>query len=325
MISVGAALERIKAAIGGVGPSGWDVDGLQLGDPSRAVDVVGVCHEVTEDVVQQAVEQGIGLLITYHPLLFRPVRSLVAGSGPSGRAFRLLDSGVALAVVHTRFDVAAGGTADALASAIGLTDCSGFGPSEPSQQIKIVTFVPGDHVDSLSSALADAGAGVIGDYRRCSFRVGGVGAFEPGTTTSPFIGDIEQLNLVDETRVEVVAPAGSRDAIIAALASAHPYEEPAFDVYEVVSNTGFIGRIGSWNGDLARLGIVAGEQCGHDGLRVSGDADSTVSRVAVVPGSGADFIDAARRLGADAIVTGDVSHRTSGHGCVALGDLRLGW
>lgn len=308
MISVRDALERINAAVRGVGPSGWDVDGLQLGDPVRAVNVVGVCHEVTEDVMRMAEGQGVDLLVTYHPLLFRPVTSLVAGPGPSGRALRLIESGTALAVMHTRFDVADGGTADALASALGLQDCSGFGPSESSPQIKVVTLVPADHVDSLSAALANAGAGTIGDYRRCSFRVEGIGTFEPGESASPHIGEVGALNAVEETRLEMVAPAGSRDAIIAALVSTHPYEEPAFDIYEVVSNTGFIGRIGSWSGDLAELGVLAGEQCGHDGMRVSGEPGSAISRVAVVPGSGADFIWAARRLGADAIVTGDVSH-----------------
>lgn len=308
VISVRDVIERTNETIGGAGPSGWDIDGLQLGDPDKSVAIVGVCHEVTEDVVGLARSHGIDLLVTYHPLLFRPVTSLVSGRGPSGRAFGLLDAGIALAVVHTRFDVATGGTADALAGAVGLGDVIGFGPSEAPPQIRVVTFVPADDADRVAQALAGAGAGLIGDYRNCSFRSSGTGTFEPGERTSPRIGEIGGFNTVDETRLEMIAPARSRDALIAALVSAHPYEEPAFDIYEVVSNTGFIGRIGSWSGDLAGLGAVAGEHCGQSGMRVSGDPNKKVSRVAVVPGSGSDFISAARSLGADAIVTGDVSH-----------------
>lgn len=308
MISVRDVIERINATIGGAGPSGWDIDGQQLGDPDKSVTVVGVCHEITDDVIGPAQSHDIDLLITYHPLLFRSVTSLVAGRGPSGRAFRLLDTGIALAVVHTRFDVAAGGTADALAAAIGLSAVMGFGPSEASPQIKVVTFVPGDDVDRLAQSLAGVGAGIIGDYRNCSFRSSGTGTFEPGEQTSPHIGEVGALNAVDETRLEMIAPARLRDQIVATLVSAHPYEEPAFDVYEVVSNAGFIGRIGTWNGSLSSLGERVGEHCGSDGLRISGNATGQISRVAVVPGSGAGFLAAARQLGAEAIVTGDVSH-----------------
>ena len=270
--------------------------------------MVGVCHEVTEDVVGLAQHHDIDLLLTYHPLLFRPVTSLVAGRGPSGRAFRLLDAGIALAVVHTRFDVATGGTADALAAAVGLGGVMGFGPSEASPQIKVVTFVPVADVDRVAQVLAGVGAGIIGDYQNCSFRIAGTGTFEPGERTSPYSGEIGALNTVDETRLEMIAPAGLRDQIVATLVSAHPYEEPAFDVYEVVSNTGFIGRIGTWSGSLSSLGELVGEHCGSSGIRVSGNPTAQVARVAVVPGSGAGFLSAARQLGADAIVTGDVSH-----------------
>ena len=114
-------------------------------------------------------------------------------------------------------------------------------------------------------------------------------------------------------------PSDRRPDVVAALRAAHPYEEPAFDVYDVVSNTGFIGRIGSWSGTLEDLGRLVAERLGGAGLRVSGAGDRQVSRVAVVPGSGADFLSAARSLGADAIVTGDVSH----HRIVAANDRGL--
>lgn len=308
MISVGDATERIISTIGGAGPSGWDVDGLQLGDPRKAVKVVGVCHEVTEQVVDSVGSQDIDLLVSYHPLLFRPVTSLVAGSGPSGRAFRLLEAGISLTVVHTRFDVASGGTADSLATALGLTNCTGFGPSEAPPQVKVVTYVPAEDLDRVANALSGAGAGSIGEYRNCSFRSTGTGTFEPSDRAAPHVGESGVLNTVEEVRLEMVAPAGSRDSIVSALVSVHPYEVPAFDIYDVVSNTGFIGRIGDWDGSLATLGERVSEQCGGEGLRLSGSPVERVSRVAVVPGSGADFMGAARRLGADAIVTGDVSH-----------------
>jgi hypothetical protein len=195
----------------------------------------------------------------------------------------------------------------------------GFGPSEPGPQVKLVTFLPDEHVDVMTDALSQIGAGVIGRYTHCAFGVSGTGTFLPGEGASPVIGEVGARNAEDEVRLEMIAPASRRDALISALVAVHPYEEPAFDVYDVVSNTGFIGRIGSWSGTVEDLGRLVGERLGTAGLRVSGAADNQVSRVAVVPGSGGDFLSAARSLGADAAVTGDVSH----HRIVAANDRGL--
>ncbi len=308
MITVNDVCQRLAAAIGGSGAAGWDVDGLQLGDPASEVNTVGVCHEVGDAVLDRVDRATVDLLVAYHPLLFRPVNRLTAGSGPTGRAFRLLSSGASLAVAHTSFDVAPGGTADALAGVLGLRDVVGFGPSEPSQQIKLVTFVPEAHVSAVADSLARVGAGTIGRYSHCSFRTPGTGTFLPGDGTDPFSGAIGKQYAEAEIRLEMIAPASRRDALISTLVAVHPYEEVAFDVYEVVSNTGFIGRIGSWDGTLEALGRLVGDRLGADGLRVSGDSAHRLGRVAVVPGSGAGFLGAARALGADAAVTGDVSH-----------------
>ncbi|MDH3249577.1 MAG: Nif3-like dinuclear metal center hexameric protein [Acidimicrobiia bacterium] len=320
MISVSDVLQRLSVEVGGAGPAGWDVDGLQLGDPAAGVSTVGVCHEVTDVVLDRVQAVPVDLLIAYHPLLFRPVTAVVAGSGPAGRAFRLLSSHTALGIAHTSFDVAPGGTADALAEALSLSDVVGFGPAEPGQQIKLVTFLPEEHVGAVTDALGRIGAGVIGRYTHCSFRMHGTGTFFPGEGANPVVGSVGAVNAEDEIRLEMIAPASRRDALVSALVAVHPYEEPAFDVYEVVANTGFIGRIGSWSGTLEDLGRLVGKRLGASGLRVSGALGSQISRVAVVPGSGSDFLSAARSLGSDAAVTGDVAH----HRIVAANDRGLG-
>jgi dinuclear metal center YbgI/SA1388 family protein len=317
--SVSEVLQRLSVEIGGAGAAGWDLDGLQLGDPAADAAMIGVCHEVTDMVLDRLSRVPVDLLIAYHPLLFRPVTSVTAGSGTTGRAFRLLSTHTALGIAHTSFDVAPGGTSDALAEALDLSDVVGFGPSEPGQQIKVVTFLPEDHVDAVTDALTQVGAGIIGRYSHCSFRTSGTGTFVPGEGARPVLGQVGSLNAEEEIRLEMIAPGSRRDALISALVAVHPYEEPAFDVYDVVSNTGFIGRIGSWSGTIEGLGRLVGERLGSVGLRVSGTEEQQISRVAVVPGSGADFLSSARALGADAIVTGDVSH----HRIVAANDSGL--
>lgn len=194
----------------------WDPVGLQLGDPSSQVESVGVCHEVTEEVLDRLAESQVDLLVTYHPLLFEPTNRLLAGRSAESRAFRLVSMGTSLLVTHTDFDAALGGAADALAAALGLQHPEPFG---------------GD---------ADLGT--------------------PG-----------------------------------------------------------IGRVGVLNARLAVLDARVSNAFGHTGLRITGYRHSHVDRVAVIPGSGSDFISAAADV-AEVLVTGDVPH----HRAVRAMDLGLG-
>lgn len=302
----------VIALIGRTAPwekaAAWDPVGLQLGDPDRNAVRVAVCHEVTEAVVGAVEADPVDLLISYHPLLFRSTRKVVAGKSPIGRAYRLLHAGVGLAVAHTNYDAAAGGTADALADALGIEDTAGFGPAGAADAIKIVTFVPEEHVDRIAEAMVRAGAGRIGNYHSASFRSEGVGTFQPDSWADPAAGEAGRLNREAETRLEMVAPRSAEAAVVAALLDLHPYEEPAYDVYERRGNDGMIGRVGRPPGgtSVRSFAQLVAAQLGGD-VRLSW-ASADLNLVAVLPGAGADFIDAAVATGAKALVTGDVSH-----------------
>ena len=285
--------------------AGWDPVGLQVGDPDAPVERLGVCHDVTSAVVAAAADRGVGLLVAYHPLLFRPTTSFVRGPSPAGLAHELAGAGIALVVVHTAFDIAPGGAAEALARHVGVESPRPFGPVWPSDSVKIVTFCPSDDADRVATAMGDAGAGSIGAYDHCSFRIEGEGTFWPSAEATPVVGEGGSFNRVDEIRVEMVAPTGAVDDVVAALVTAHPYEEPPYDVYDRRGDAGFVGRVG----DLAAttsLGELAGAFEGA--VRISGDEASPVRVVAVVPGSGGSLVGSAAAVRADVLVTGDVRH-----------------
>ncbi|MGH8959019.1 MAG: Nif3-like dinuclear metal center hexameric protein [Acidimicrobiia bacterium] len=282
----------------------WDPYGLQLGDPGAEVRRLGVCHEVTSEVLERA--SDVDLLITYHPLLFKPLNRLLAGPGPQGRAHQLIRSGVNLAVVHTAWDAAEGGTSDALGAMVGLSEVEAFGGVEQAAEWKLVTFVPPEHLDRVAAALSATGAGRIGNYTACSFRSVGVGTFFPEPGSSPVAGVISSLNQVAEIRLEMRVGPGERDHAIAALLAAHPYEEPAFDLYETSSVGGMIGRVGAIQGRLANLVQMLRHEVGSE-IRAAG-RDRQLSRAAVLPGSGGSFVSEARSRRADVLITGDVSH-----------------
>lgn len=284
--------------------AGWDPIGLQLGDPDAVVKRTAVCHEINEVTVEHLIEGHIDLAVVYHPLLFNPVTSLVAGPGPAGRAHRLIASGVAVVVVHTAFDVMAGGSADALADTLGVRDASGFGPIWGGETAKIVTFAPAEQAETVGAAMAAAGGGRIGRYSNCSFRSRGIGTFLPTPGANPFSGQAGVLSQEDEVRLEMVCPRRRIDAVVAALVAAHPYDEPAYDIIETKSNAGFVGRQGRLDEpiDVADLADTVAIRLGGV-VRVAGSG--VISTVAVVPGSGGGFL---LDHDADAIVTGDVGH-----------------
>ena len=275
------------------------------------VERVAVCHEINETTLGQLLADPPELAITYHPLLFNPVTRLVAGSSPAGRTWELIRSGIALLVTHTDFDACPGGTADALAAEIGLSEISGFGPVSAAPQVGFVTFVPPDAVEAVVGAMAGAGAGRIGNYEFCSYRSEGVGSFRPSAGAAPVVGSVGEVTITSEVRVEMIAAKADEEAVVAALVSSHPYEEPAFNVYETRSNHGQIGRIGAWPGTLRELATRVADRIRLPGLRVAGDINRRLQRVAVVPGSGSSFLNSAVAVGADAIVTGDVGHHAA--------------
>ncbi len=287
----------------------WDRVGLQLGDPTAEIGGVGVCHEVTDEVIERAIAGNVDLLVAYHPLLFAPTTSLVAGASPAGRAHRLIASGIALHVVHTGWDVHPGGTADALAEALELGEVEPFGVDDGTSHFKIATFAPWDHEAPIIEALSSAGAGRIGDYTSCSFSVAGTGTFEPGPRASPTIGEAGMVNHVEERRIEMIAPIHRKEAVVRALLSVHPYEEPAFELAQLHPETVFIGRVGSVAPTtLGQLEERARRVLDYKGIRRAGAPSTRITRVAVVPGSGSGFIPSAQAAGADALITGDVSH-----------------
>ncbi|MYD41031.1 MAG: Nif3-like dinuclear metal center hexameric protein [Acidimicrobiia bacterium] len=308
--SVVATLEELSASIPWDRAAEWDVSGLTLGDPHRTVRTAAVCHEVTASVLGVLEQEPVDLLITYHPLLFRPVRSLLAGPGPEGLAFRLIRMGVALAVAHTAFDVCPGGAADALADALGLGNVDGFGAMETSSQIKVVTFVPSESTEEVAEAMAGAGGGRIGQYRGCSYRSEGVGAFLAEDGTDPAVGEVGEANRVAEVRLEMIAPAFRKDALATALVAAHPYEEAAYDIYPVSANLPLLGRVGTPSAPVSGLDFCerVAEALDVDAVRCRGVDEGPVGTVAVLPGAGGSLLSEGASAGADLVVTGDVSH-----------------
>ena len=314
----------------------WDRVGLVCGDPAQEVGRVLFAVDPTEAVVDEALAFGADLVVVHHPLLLTPVSSVAATTAKGRVLHRLVRDGTALFTAHTNADVPADGTNDALARVLGLQDTrvlaptggTGGTPGEAGLD-KLVVFVPVADAERVRDAVTAAGAGAIGAYDSCTFTARGEGRFRPLPGAEPVLGQVGGVEVVEECRVEAVLRRELRHEVVTALRAAHPYEEPAFDLVELVDTgpprttpaagaSGGVpgarghGRVGTLPG-TATLGDLAATVAGvlpptAHGVRVAGDLDRPVRTVAVGAGSGESLLEVARRSGADVFVTSDLKH-----------------
>jgi dinuclear metal center YbgI/SA1388 family protein len=309
----------------------WDRVGLVCGDPDETVEQVMFAVDPVSAVVDEAIADGVQLLVTHHPLFLSGVHGMPADD-PKGRVVhRLVRAGIGLLAAHTNADNARPGVSDAIATALGLAEVAPLEPlgAEPDPIDKFIVFVPLADTEALIDAMAAAGAGQIGDYDRAAFSAPGTGTFRPLSGANPTIGSIGRIEQVAESMLQMVAPRRRRAQVISAMRAAHPYEEPAFDVIPLADVPS--GRGGGRVGDLAEpmtLGefadlVAATLPTTAQGVRVAGDPRRTIRRVAICGGAGDSMLPAATASGADVYLTSDLRHhRASEHleagGCALL-------
>jgi dinuclear metal center YbgI/SA1388 family protein len=291
----------------------WDAVGLVCGDPDAPVRRVLLAVDPVLPVVRDAVAGGFDLLLTHHPLYLRGTTT-VAATSPKGRVVHeLVRAGCALHVAHTNADVADPGVSDALAARFDLRDLRPLAPAPADALDKLVAFVPVDAEPALLEALSAAGAGRLGQYEQCAWSTTGTGTFRPLPGAQPALGQVGRVERVQEARLELVLPRSRRDDVLRALRAAHPYEEPAYDLLELVTPAGRrgLGRVGELPAPTPlralteRAAQVLPATAG--GVRSAGDPDRVVRTLAVCGGSGDSLLGAAAGA-ADAYLTADLRH-----------------
>ena len=310
------SIDSVTSALEAWAPPGsaqdYDNVGLQVGDRSRSVETGILALDATPQVLAEAKEISADLVVTHHPLLFQPLDGVTADGYVSNLALRFAEAGIGLYSIHTNLDAAPGGVSFALADRLGLSNV-GFLDGYEDTLYKLAVFVPEDAFDPVRQALADAGAGQIGDYEACAFSVEGTGFFKPGEGTNPHIGTAGgNLESAQERKLEVEVARWQLGEVMTALQAAHPYEEVAYDLYPVKqkNSRAGLGALGSLDEPMPLSSFLnrVASQLEAGSLRYAGDDDATVERVAVCGGAGSDFIGTARSAGADAYVTADVKY-----------------
>lgn len=294
----------------------WDNPGFQSGPWAADFRKIAVAMDATPDTVAQAAQWGADLLLTHHPLLYKAVKRLDPGQ-VSGRVLTAAAAaGLSIFSAHTNWDGAQAGVAATLASLLGLGDCHPLEPA-PRDFYKLVAFVPEGYEAKVKDALFAAGCGSIGGYGRCWYGASGEGGFQTPPGGHPFIGQPGEESHVLETRLEMILPASLVEPAALALRAAHPYEEPAFEFVPVktLGRGEGIGMVGRWP-EPRDLLAVCREKLPLKGFKWSGPRPDSVQWVALVPGSGASYMNMAMAAGAEALVTADASYHQALDGAI---------
>lgn len=290
---------------------GYDNAGLQIGLTDAEVTGVLLCLDVTEQVIDEAAALGFNLVVSHHPLLFRPIKRITGGNYVERCVLKAISKGIAIYSAHTNLDNAAGGVNHKIAQKLGLKNISILVPKQESLY-KLVTYVPTAYADAVRNALFEAGCGNIGNYDCCSYNIEGVGTFRAGNDCNPFCGRKGEVHSEQEVRIETVFPAYIKNRVINALLSSHPYEEPAYDIFPMQNEwssvgSGVIGELDEASDEtdfLLKIKEIFNAGCvKHTHLR-----GKPVRKVALCGGAGASFATAALCAGADVYLTGEARY-----------------
>lgn len=290
---------------------GFDNSGLQAGDANREATGALLCIDVTENVLEEAVSLGCNLIISHHPIAFRPFKSLTGKSYVERCIIRAIQQDVALYAAHTNLDNARNGVNYKLAGMLELQNVKVLHPKEDAL-LKFVTTVPMHYAESTRNALFNAGAGHIGNYDSCSYNLNGEGTFRAKAEAHPFVGERDELHVESEVRIETVIPFYKKEEILRALIAVHPYEEPVYDFYPILNKWGEHG-----SGVVGALPEPMQEQdflyllkdiFNLPAIRHTKIQGKEVRDVALCGGAGAFLIPHAIAYGADAFVTGEAKY-----------------
>lgn len=289
----------------------YDNTGLLIGAAADTCTGILVTLDVTEAVVEEAIQKGANLIVAHHPLIFGGLKRISPANHVGATVIRAIQGGIAVYAIHTNLDNVLDGVNGMMAEKLELVRTSVLVPRAATLR-KLYTFVPHAQLDQVREAIFAAGGGRIGKYEEAGFSVQGSGFFKPGPGANPFVGDIGERHYEEETKIEVIYPAHLEAAIVAALKAAHPYEEVAYDLVELRNEGETIGSgaIGEW--EVAKTEEEAlqflKEKFGLAVIRHTPLPGKAIKKVAICGGAGSFLISNALRSGADLFITSDVKY-----------------
>jgi dinuclear metal center YbgI/SA1388 family protein len=225
----------------------YDNCGLLTGHKEQEVNGAILCLDCTEAIVEEAIQKKCNLIIAHHPIIFSGLKKLSGENYVERTIIKAIQNNIAIYACHTNLDNVKNGVNKKIADKLGLINTQILSPKKTLLK-KLVTFVPTTHLAQVQENLFNAGAGNIGNYDSCSFVLEGIGSFRGNENSNPFIGEKGKLSLEKETRLEVIFETINESHIISTLKQNHPYEEVAYDIYQLENyyqniGSGMVGEL----------------------------------------------------------------------------------
>lgn len=302
----------------------WDNVGFLVGNKHRTINKVMVALEMTDEVIDEAIEDNVDLIITHHPLIFKGLKRISADDPIGGMVYRLIRHDINLYASHTNLDVAQLGLRNLMSDMFKLRDEEILLKQGCESNYKLQVYVPKDNADQVITAMVSSGAGSIGNYDSCTFQSLGEGRFRPLEGASPTIGQQDKVEKVEEIKIETIVRESDLNSVVRNMLKTHPYEVPAYNVVEIENGVeeskiglGIVGYLTD-RLTLKELAQKTKKMFKSDVVKIAGDDNKIMRKIAVINGCGDDFIKEAARAGCDVLITGDIKHHVA-HDALQLG------
>jgi dinuclear metal center YbgI/SA1388 family protein len=289
----------------------YDNSGLLTGNPAMEVTGILITLDCTEEVVEEALAASCNLIISHHPILFKGLKKLTGSTYVERTIIKAIQNNMAIYAIHTNLDNVLPGVNRKIAEKIGLKNLRILAPKTDTLS-KLVTIIPSADAERVLQALHAQGAGQIGNYKNCSFRIEGTGTFMPNEQANPAIGQANQQETVREIRAEVIFPTYLEQNIIQTLRSVHPYEEVAYYVGAISNEnqevgSGMVGELDEALDPMTFLKLVK-QKMQLPLIRHTALLGNPIKKVAVCGGAGSFLIPQAIASGAQAFITSDIKY-----------------
>ena len=289
----------------------YDNSGLIIGDKDQDISNVLITIDCTESVIEEAVSRDCNLIISHHPIIFRGLKKLSEDNYVQRTVNKAIKNDISIYAMHTNLDNIYNGVSSSIAERIGLKNTHVLAPKNNMLR-SLVVYCPSSHSKVLKEALFDSGAGNIGDYNKCSFTSSGIGTFLPNDGADPFVGEVGQLHMEKEDKIEVVYLIKDELNILYAMKQTHPYEEIAYQTYQLNNKYNLVGSgiVGELEEEIDSIDFLhhIKKVMKTESIRYTSLVKESIKKVAVCGGSGSSFLYNAKKVGADIYITSDFKY-----------------
>jgi dinuclear metal center YbgI/SA1388 family protein len=289
----------------------FDNVGLLVGNASLKVTGVLVTLDTLENIVDEAITKKCNLIVSFHPIIFKGLKKLTGKTYVERVVIKAIANNIAIYSMHTALDNSNLGVNAKICSVLGIKNPKILIPKKSTIK-KLTTYVPLSSAENLKTTLFQAGAGTIGNYSNCSFSSEGIGSFMPNNNAKPIIGETGKMHQEKEVQLNLTFQSQYESKIMSALFKNHPYEEVAYEVISLENSNqhigmGMIGELEKEMDEKAFFNHIKSKM-NAKGIRHSSFLGKKIKKVAVLGGSGAFAISAAKAAGADVFITSDIKY-----------------